>query len=133
MILVKLMIRGGLFFAYKASYACGQGVCFNEISDSFISSFSLLSRVPGNCIVPPFGLIFFLHFFLLVQRLSYAKWVSRGDRSVMWHSSILFCPFTTSRFFRDFIQHGAGMGVSGVFAWVFLFSFYLVATNEYSV
>lgn len=51
----------------------------------------------------------------------------------MRHSSILFCPFTTSRFFRDFIQHGAGMGVSGVFAWVFLFSFYLVATNEYSV
>lgn len=52
----------------------------------------------------------------------------------MRHSSILFCPFTTSRFFSDFIQHGAGMGVSGsFFAWVFLFSFYLVATNEYSV
>lgn len=59
--------------------------------------------------------------------------VSRGGRSVMRHSSILFCPFATSRFFGDFIQHGAGMGVSGVFAWVFLFSFYLVATNEYSV
>lgn len=105
-----------------------------KFSDSFISPFSLLSRVLGNRIVPPFDLIFFPHFFFLFKG-SLTLSGCPGATGVL-------CSTRRSSFIHLLLVAFSGISSSTEQGWgclefllgcFFSFSFYLVATNEYSV